>query len=121
MRIAVPTNQNMVDSHFGHCAAFLIFDIENQTITAQQEFMPPPGCGCKSNLVHDLKQLGVTILLAGNMGQGAYDKLTQAGLTVVRGCSGDAKEAVGKYINHQLTDDKILCDHHHNSCNHESH
>jgi len=31
MKIAVPTKNEMVDSHFGHCEYYTIFTIDNET------------------------------------------------------------------------------------------
>ena len=35
MKIAVPTRDNMVDNHFGHCAYYTIYTIEDNKVTAK--------------------------------------------------------------------------------------
>lgn len=49
MKIAVPTRNEMVDSHFGHCESFTIFTIdkENKNILSKESLSSPEGCGCK--------------------------------------------------------------------------
>ena len=36
----------------------------------------PQGCGCKSDIAGVLENMGVSVMLAGNMGQGALNVLT---------------------------------------------
>ena len=73
MKIAVPTKNEMVDSHFGHCEYYTIFTIdnENKSILSKESLPSPEGCGCKSNIASILHEMGVEIMLAGNMGDGA--------------------------------------------------
>lgn len=41
MKIAVPTRNNMVDEHFGHCDHYTVFTIENNDI-AKSEVIESP-------------------------------------------------------------------------------
>ncbi len=81
MKIAVPSRNGEVDSHFGHCEYFTIFSLNENQICTEEPLTPPPGCGCKSNLVSSLAEQDVRVLLAGNMGQGAVNKLNAAGIS----------------------------------------
>ena len=69
MKIALPTRGNMVDDHFGHCEAFTIYTIENNQIVNSELLPSPAGCGCKSGVAVTLAQMGVELMLAGNMGR----------------------------------------------------
>ena len=70
MKIALPSNQNNVDEHFGHCEYFTIFTVnENNEILSEEKIDSGTGCGCKSNIAQTLSEMGVKIMLAGNMGQ----------------------------------------------------
>jgi len=109
-KIAVPTRGGKVDEHFGHCESFTIFTIgDAKTVAAKDSFTPPPACGCKSNLVGTLVEMGVSVLIAGNMGEGAAQKLGQAGIKVFRGVSGDVDEAVQAFLEGKIKDSNILC------------
>lgn len=98
MKIAVPTRDGRVDDHFGHCDHYTIFTIEDHRIVAREELPSPQGCGCKSGIAADLQQLGVEVMLAGNMGQGAKNKLEAHGIRVVRGCTGDIEVLMRGYL-----------------------
>ena len=83
MKIAIPTRDCRIDDHFGHCDHYTIYTIENKTIAAREELPSPQGCGCKSGIAADLQRLGVTAMLAGNMGEGAK---TNSKPTASRSC-----------------------------------
>jgi len=58
----------------------------------------PAGCGCKSDVAQTLSAMGVKVLIAGNMGEGAVHVLNNAGIEVLRGCSGDIKEVNSSWL-----------------------
>lgn len=117
MKIALPSRENRIDDHFGHCEYYTIFTInnDNKEITAQETLASPSGCGCKSNIASTLSEMGVEVMLAGNMGDGAVNVLKNAGIQVVRGCSGDVKEVVLKWIDGNIVDSGDTC--HEHECN----
>lgn len=114
MKIAVPTKDNVVDNHFGHCDTYTIFGIDkDKTISSKEVLKWSHGCGCKSNIVATLKDMGVDTLLAGNMGQGALNVLLSQGVEVIRGCQGNIEQQVQEFLNGHLKDQDILCSTHH--------
>jgi predicted Fe-Mo cluster-binding NifX family protein len=125
MKIAVPTTQsNTVDSHFGHCEFYTIFTIAgNNTIGATETMSSPQGCGCKSNVASILQEKGVSIMLAGNMGDGAMNVLTKHGMKVFRGNTGDVRALAETFLQGKVGDSGEGCHHHEGDgtehvCNH---
>lgn len=60
-------------------------------------------CGCKSNIASILAEMGVSMMLAGNMGDGAVNVLNHSGIDVVRGYQGNVKDvALSPYNIHYL-------------------
>lgn len=120
MKIAVPLQKdNHIDDHFGHCEAYGIYTVkENNEIITQEIIPSTQGCGCKSNIASDLAQKGVKVMLAGGIGSGAINVLNNFGIEVIRGCSGNADEAVRLYLSGSLQDNGETCHqhdgHHHN-------
>jgi len=113
MKIALPSRQNLIDDHFGHCEHYTIFTIDNnKEIVSQEKLAAPAGCGCKSNIAQTLSEMGVEIMLAGNMGEGAVNVLRSAGIEVLRGCSGDVKETTLNWLNGSLVDSGDSCREH---------
>ncbi len=115
MKIAVPTRDNMVDNHFGHCDHYTIFTI-NDGVVKMKEILPSPqGCGCKSGIALVLRQKGVQVMLAGSMGDGAKNVLESNDIKVVRGQSGNIDELVKAYLAGEIKDSGEGCSHH--ECN----
>jgi predicted Fe-Mo cluster-binding NifX family protein len=122
MKIALPSNENKIDSHFGHCEYFTVFTVnENKEIVSQDTVPSPVGCGCKSNIAQTLAQLGVKVMLAGNMGQGAVNVLNSHGIEVLRGCAGDVKKVAELWLGGSLADSGLGCQaHDHEGCHHNN-
>ncbi|MBC3798456.1 NifB/NifX family molybdenum-iron cluster-binding protein [Acetobacterium tundrae] len=118
MKIALPTCQNSIDSHFGHCEYYTIFTIDDSSkeILNQEIFASPAGCGCKSNIASTLSEMGVKVMLAGNMGEGAVNVLNRSGIEVLRGCSGDVKEVMLNWLAGAVVDSGELCHEHESEC-----
>ena len=112
MKIAVPTRDGHIDDHFGHCAYYTIFDIENGQIIATSRLESPEGCGCKSGIAADMEKMGIEVMLAGNMGEGAKNKLESHNIKVIRGCRGDIEMVVRAYLIGLIKDSGEGCSHH---------
>jgi predicted Fe-Mo cluster-binding NifX family protein len=117
MKIAIPSSDNNVDDHFGHCEYFTIITAdENKQIVGEEIVRSPQGCGCKSNIVDTLKQKGVTVMLAGNIGGGAIDVLGRHNIEVVRGCSGNVKTVAQQWLSGAVMDSGEVCHQHDHEC-----
>lgn len=114
MKIALPSRENQIDNHFGHCEYFTVFTIDDNTneIISSENVPSPAGCGCKSNIAQILSDLGVKLMLAGNMGEGAVRVLNNSGIDVIRGCSGDIKSVLLKWLDGSLVDSGDSCHEH---------
>lgn len=119
MKIALPTKSNIIDDHFGHCESFTVFTINDNDEIESKEIIPSAnGCGCKSGIASVLKQKGVEIMLAGNMGEGAKNVLENHDIAVYRGCRGDATEVTRAFLRGELNDSGESCAHHHSGGDH---
>ena len=124
MKVAVPTRGNVVDDHFGHCEEYTVFTIdENSKIVKEEKLPSPQGCGCKSDIAAIFQQMGVSIMLAGNMGNGALNVLNYHDIDVYRGCSGDARQITEAFLQGNIDDSCEGCHHHEHQggdhqCNH---
>ena len=104
-KLAIPTREGRVDDHFGHCDHYSVFTIDdNKQVVSTERLDSPQGCGCKSNIASVMQQMGITMMLAGNMGMGAFNKLSAHGISVIRGCKGDINDVLKAYLDGKLTD-----------------
>lgn len=50
-------------------------------------------------------------MLSGTIGEKAKTKLNEAGIGVIRGCSGDSSEAIIQFVEGGISDSDISCVH----------
>jgi len=112
-KIAIPTRDAVVDDHFGHCDYYTVFTVsDDNAIVSSERLDSPQGCGCKSNIASVMQEMGITLMLAGNMGMGAYNKLTSHGISVIRGCHGPMEQVLKDYLDGKIEDSLESCSHH---------
>lgn len=114
MKLAIPVNKaNQVDEHFGHCEMYKVVTLNENNEMAETELVDSPkGCGCKSDIAETLSGKGVTIMLAGGIGEGAVNKLNHSGIEVIRGCSGDVDKLAVLFTEGKIADTGSNCNHH---------
>ena len=56
-KIAIPTREDMVDDHFGHCAYYTVVTLDDENQVQEKERLDSPeGCGCKSNIASVMQE-----------------------------------------------------------------
>ncbi len=112
MKIAVTYENGMVFGHFGHTAEFKIYDVVDGKIVSN-EVVDTNGSG-HGALAGFLMQRGVDTLICGGIGGGAINALSNAGIKVYGGVSGNVDTAVNDFISSKLEyNPDVHCDHHH--------
>ena len=112
MKIAVTYENGMVFGHFGHTAEFKIFEVVDGKVVSS-EVVDTNGSG-HGALAGFLMQRGVDTLICGGIGGGAINALSNAGIKVYGGVSGDVDTAVNDFIAGKLEyNPDVHCDHHH--------
>ena len=108
MKIAVTYENGQVFQHFGHTEEFKVYDTEDKKILSSQ-VVGTGGSGHEALAVF-LKNLGVKVLICGGIGGGARTALSQAGIELYPGASGDADQAVEALLNGSLDyDPNTMC------------
>jgi len=110
MKFAVPTVNDTLTEHFGHCEKFAIVETENENIISTN-FVKPP--------VHQpgvypgfLASQGVDVIIAGGMGTRAQDLFSENNIEVCIGVSSDSpRNLVEQFIQNKLKTGQNLCDH----------
>ncbi len=111
MKIAVCMENGEVFQHFGHTPEFLVCDVEGGSVVkAATVSSGDAGHGALAGLLAGEK---VDTLLCGGIGGGAIAALADAGIKVVGGVSGKAREAVDAFLAGTLvTREDFHCHHH---------
>jgi predicted Fe-Mo cluster-binding NifX family protein len=101
MKIAVsatgPSLDAAVDPRFGRCPYFLFVETEDLRFEAVKNGNVTLGGGAGIQSAQLVAEKGVECVLTGNCGPNAYRTLEAAGIQVVIGCSGTARQAVESY------------------------
>jgi predicted Fe-Mo cluster-binding NifX family protein len=109
-KFAIPTLNEKLTAHFGHCEKFAIVDVEEDKVVNEEFIVPPvhqPGVYPKFLADH-----GVHVIIAGGMGQKAQDLFAMNKIEVHMGVQdGTPSELVMSYLNNQLQTGQNLCDH----------
>jgi len=109
-KFAIPTENNVLTPHFGHCEKFAIIETENDNIVSSNFINPPmhqPGVYPRF-----LASQGVNVIISGGMGYKAQDLFTQNNIEVFVGVSSESPEyLVEQYLKNQLQTGENLCDH----------
>ncbi|HOP59079.1 MAG TPA: NifB/NifX family molybdenum-iron cluster-binding protein [Bacteroidales bacterium] len=109
-RIAVPLENGILCSHFGHCQQFAIIDTNNNIITGEEMLTPPPH---EPGLLPAwLAEKGVTDVIAGGMGQRAINLFNQQNINVFVGAPiKNPKELASDLLGNSLQAGANYCDH----------
>lgn len=109
-KFAIPTVNEKLTAHFGHCEKFAIVGVIGDEIVEQSFINPPvhqPGVYPRF-----LAEQGVEVIIAGGMGQKAQDLFAQNNIQVCIGVPAeDPKNLVNKYLSGELKTGKNLCTH----------
>jgi len=90
IKIAIPISEGQLFPSFGKATEFAIFHIQNQEIIKKEILHPPPhGPDVLPDWIHDL---GVSVIIAGNMGSKAMENFEAKGTTVITGSSSTSPD-----------------------------
>lgn len=112
MRIAIPYYQGLIFQHFGHAQQFKVYEIEQHQILMEM-VVDSEGKGHQA-VADFLRSIDVRVVICGNIGEGAMQALTEAGILFYGGVSGLADDAITALVAGRLAyDPNIKCEHHH--------
>ncbi len=117
MRIAVTYENGKIFQHFGHTAAFKVYDIEDgKVVSSEVVSTNGSGHGALAEVLHALK---ADALICGGIGGGAQMALASAGIKLYGGVSGSADAAVEAFLSNSLNyNPNVKCNHHGEHHNH---
>lgn len=112
MKIAIPTANDQLAMHFGHCETFALItvDPEKKSITTQETIEAPPH---EPGLLPGwLAQRDIKLVIAGGMGNRAQELFRAQGIEVIVGAPAKkSAELALIYLQGELTPGTNLCDH----------
>ncbi len=112
MKIAIPSAEGNLDTHFGHCKIFDFFEVnvESGEFTQLESLVPPPHE--PGVIPRWLGELGVNLVLAGGMGHKALKHFDDQNIQVIVGMEAEStQKLVGNYLAGNVEEGSNLCDH----------
>lgn len=97
MIIAVPTDHGEIFQHFGSAVEFTIFTTDEFDEIAKTETIPAPGTGYR-NILPELMARGVQTIICGKIGAYAVLAVRKAGIMLMGGASGNARDRVLDFL-----------------------
>ena len=123
MKIVIPSAENKLCGHFGHCEYFTFLEVNPETkeILNIEKKVPEEGVSCQS--ANWIATQGANIVLAGGMGGRPMAIFAQNGVQVVAGCpESEIEEVVNQFLNSTLETGENACGGEHHHCHgHEHH
>ena len=112
MKIAIPTANNQLCMHFGHCEQFALIEVDPDAATVlSAEYLTPP-VHAPGVLPRWLHEQGADVIIAGGMGQRAQGLFAQNGIKVVVGATGGTPSDLARaFLTQTLETGDNVCDH----------
>lgn len=109
-RIAIPLENGILCSHFGHCQQFALIDTSDNIISDESLITPPPH---EPGLLPGwLADKGVTDVIAGGMGQRAINLFNEQKINVFVGAPiKSPKDLANDLLSNSLEAGSNYCDH----------
>ncbi len=112
MRYAIPVNDGSLSPHFGHCAQFALFDVDEASKTVKLKTVVDSPGHAPGVLPAWLAEQGASIVIAGGMGSRAVALFNENNIRVIMGAPQmDAEELLRQYLDGTLMLGENVCDH----------
>jgi predicted Fe-Mo cluster-binding NifX family protein len=106
MKIGIPATSDSLeanlDPRFGRCQYFLIVDSDSMDYSAVQNDSINAAHGAGIQAAQIIANMGVDVVITGNVGPNAFNVLFATGIKIVTGASGSVREAIEKFKSGQL-------------------
>ena len=122
MKIVIPSADEKLCGHFGHCEYFTFVEINPETkeIISIEKKVPEEGISCQS--ASWIATQGANIILAGGMGGRPMAIFAQNGVKVIAGCPElEIETVVNQFLNDSLTTGENSCGGEHHHCHSHNH
>jgi len=118
-KIAIPTNGEVLDAHFGRAAGFTVFEIDGDKVR-KVEYLSATGLQHQHEGLADMfKRNGVDVLVCGGIGGGMINGLNAVGLSVITGATGNVVDVAQSFALGNLVSTGTVCKEHDHDHGHQ--
>ena len=122
MKIVIPSADEKLCGHFGHCEYFTFVEINPETkeIINIEKKVPEEGISCQS--ASWIATQGANVVLAGGMGGRPMAIFAQNGVKVIAGCPElEIETVINQFLNDSLATGENSCGGEHHHCHGHNH
>ena len=110
MKIAIPTQNDKLCGHFGHCEEFTFAQVNPETKEILELTTGAPDGGVSCQCAGWLAEQGVEVILAGGIGGRPIMALNEKEIKVIAGCPElEIKEILEQYLSETLLTGENSC------------
>jgi predicted Fe-Mo cluster-binding NifX family protein len=111
LKVAIPADNNLVSSHFGHCTQFIIYEInKDQKKVESKKTIDNPGHEPGFLPIY-LARLDINLIIAGGMGTRAKQLFEENNIQTITGAEGETDKVIQDYLEENLVSKGNYCDH----------
>lgn len=122
LKVAVPNIGDKVNQHFGRSTSFIIATVEDGRIKDTEQVSTEALTHRHKELADFLQGKGVSMVIAGGIGEGASEALADNGMDIIKGAEGSYKQVLEDFAKGGLKSKDIICgDHEHHNHEHYGH
>jgi len=96
--------ESEIDPRFGRCAYFMVVDTDTMEFEAIVNGSAGASGGAGIQAAQTVANLGVEVVLTGNVGPNAFSTLSAAGIDPIVGASGTVRQTVEKFKSGEMGD-----------------
>lgn len=120
-KIAIPTEGENVNAHFGRSQAFTLVEILDGKVSGKEKIDTANFQHQHEGIAQLLKAKGVETVICGGIGPGAIAGLENAGLEVLRGANGTVSSVAQSYAEGTFVSTNAVCNHSHDHDHNHAH
>ncbi len=117
MKVGIAGSNGKVSQHFGHSKELNVFKISDNKVSFLEKIEVQEHV--HKGFPQIVLNADIDVLICGNLGAGAVQKMENENIEVITGASGDINETIELYAKGELVSKDLQCEGHSHDHDHE--
>jgi len=109
LRVAVPVDGELVKRHFGRSISFVLATVEDGSVKDIERISAESLTHKHHELADFLQEEGVSMVIAGEIGEKAVNALMENGMDIITGVEGSYRQVLEDFAKGELKSKDLLC------------
>jgi len=110
MKVALAVDNNMITEHFGYCEYFVVYEVSGKEVLGSEIIKNPSHQA--GFLPKFLKEHNIDVVIVGNMGTNAVNRLKALNIEYYLGAKGKLVDVLNQYLEGTLVSSDESCNQH---------